>query len=530
MAEYLSDLGKSDGIALAFFCNVGSTSQKSPKVLDYFIKALVQWTPELFRGVHARYKDRDSTSPPLSIGSLMEILKSITASGGPGKIYLLVDGLEECAPTYIHDLLQSTDQATSHSINDSHFPRILLTCRRAQDTLRWISTQLHLRITSYDVEEDIFSYVDAQIHRIAAFKSFGELDPAEVGQTIKSRADGFFLWTRNVLRALETSTMTGKEALSRSISACPRDLGKYYDIDLNSFPDVSEPDGIIRQAFSLVLVAYRPLTEPALLDALQFLAHFDVEDVDLLQLFRRYCSRLVRLDTEGQLQIVHYTLREHLATSETEHGEWHLQKFHSTMTMACLRLLRAKEVLSLLPQLSACTGLESEVRALIQEYCPLLGYAANSWVRHLADSGNIVEVLQLLLHEFLSNKDGCLDFWYDITDLLSGHVHSQKRAPVWLTLVDVEATNLLPLLQRREPNWSIRPDGQVPLLQDFRCRAQDGWTILHFAASRGSIAFLKFCLEEDIFPVDERDFDNATALNSATANESEFSVILSDFS
>lgn len=548
LTEYLSSLPEPNKIALSFFCNVAITSQKTPAILEYFVKALILWKPALYRNVPLRYLDRDTISEQLSMGTLIEILRNIIVGVDSGVVYFLIDGLDERDSSYIQDLLQRVDWALrmeKDKFTRGQYPlKIIITCRPTQDILRWSSTHTHIGITTEDIAPDIAAFVDAQIHRIARIKYLGGYDPNDVSETITELADGFFLWARNAIIAIETSEKTGKQDILHAITSCPRSLGEYYDEELVRLPKAPQPDAIVREALKLVVIAREALTASELLDAISILYSSDFTDVDLASLFRKWCSRLVRVTTKESVHIVHYTLIEHLSDSDSYPGDWDFQNLNALMAKVCMDTLQRPVVLDRVSGLFEFE-LNNTTAQKIHDWSPFLMYAAFNWSQHVAGSGPVVEQLIPSLQTFLSSGSIFYSFWDDLTDWCNDAYPRAEATPLWWMITKANAANVLPWviivtpdclnkwnsLSYLEQLWSdfcskffVQKNNIKISEKDWNRTDSSGRTLLHSAASIGSVDFVKYHIQRNQ-GISERDpHIQVTALHLAAASETKTSA------
>jgi hypothetical protein len=261
---------------LPFFCNVAAaTSQREPPILDYWVRSLIEWKPCLFQSINTRYKSHNPKSPRLSLGSLIEILRSITLISDSGSLFLLIDGLDECEASYIRQLLQGIQRIlegrTRADTSGTRGLKVVISCRPNLDILPSTLGSLRIDIIPKDVELDISYFVDLNIGRISSIKGLEGWKPGELAETVKRHADGFFFWAYNIIRAIETSGRVGRGNIQQIINSCPHDIGKYFDEQLDALPEVSSSDGVVRTALKLIIIAQYPLSIKELLDAASFM-------------------------------------------------------------------------------------------------------------------------------------------------------------------------------------------------------------------------------------------------------------------
>lgn len=268
----------------------------------------------------------------------MDILKNILKAPHPGKIFLIIDGLDECDSAYSKELLQLLQWMLQASGPDSvrlaNVARFLVLSRPSRDIDGWCSSSLHIEVTADEVADDVNAFVDADIKRIGTFKDFDSFSLDEVALIIKLLASDSFLWVYNILKNLEQLGDTQSTSIMTLVTTCPRDMEAYFHQALR---DISSGDKLFPTIQNIILFVRRPLQVSELQEAVGLTVNKDLSHFDLSGRIRSAYTKLLRINASGEVIFVHHSLRELLARTTAE-AEGHL-----FMSGLCLKICSKKK-------------------------------------------------------------------------------------------------------------------------------------------------------------------------------------------
>ena len=318
-------------MVLAFFCNSAHPDTKGstePPILTYFIKELISRSPELYRHVN-EYRSLEHIPGNLSFAAQMDILTRIAKDPGQGKILLIIDGLDECGSEFATKLLRSIRNMLFDTSPQS--PRMVNRLRiasisRPSPAIRPNVSDLHIIMATDDVETDIEKFVHESVHSLNL-----EADKTYIAEWITNLAGHSFLWAVSTVRQLEALNDSSRESISAMLQRCPRDMEEYYN---QAVADLASTENSLgRHILRLILRAARPLTKSEVSQAVSLLMGHAVTGHDLEACFRAMSTKLIRVGSDGSLSLFHYSLREHLS-STNDFGVDHCQ-----MLRACFHCI-----------------------------------------------------------------------------------------------------------------------------------------------------------------------------------------------
>ena len=439
----------------------------------------------------------------------MEILQSIVKDPDAGKIYLLIDGLDECHREFSDNLLRQFDwmlkEDGPESIRKLNHIRIVITGREENGIERWCRNHSHIRIAPEDLASDISTYVDSEMARVSQRMIFKDTTPEDVGDTIKKLASGVFLWVRNIIEELEHLQDTSYQVVFDTIFRCPRNMEEYYEQALRQLEDPPLSD--IALLLMIIYFATRPLTIPELLEVFGILSNSDVTKFDLTSRLRS-TSSLLRISSGGEVELFHYSLRECLGK------RYDYKAGHLNLARVCLKYLCRNCFSQVPPWLLNCRYSEDANKRLANDH-PLLSYAAFYIGYHLRESEELVDELIPHLSTFLSTSSAEYQTWDYVRGWLTGAIEkpSGHTTPVLHVLAIWNAVNVLDRVrlvqrfghfgwvQQIKALWSevlkqykFRQRLRVAEDCDISCHA--GLTMLHHACIRSHNRVVEFFLSQ----------------------------------
>ncbi|KAF5247561.1 hypothetical protein FANTH_6312 [Fusarium anthophilum] len=188
------------------------------------------------------------------------------------KLYIIIDGLDECEPVERRDLLNTL--ASLVALNGGI--KLFLSTRDtvANEIRRAFASCEHVSIGRSTVQSDISAYVVSTIDTLLANDDLVVTDPSlidDIKKALIDNSDGMFLWAAFQLR--EISSKANDEEIRKSLSreSLPKDLTETFNRALHRV--VSSGKGaIVQKLLPWVTAAARPMT----LDELQESAMIEI--------------------------------------------------------------------------------------------------------------------------------------------------------------------------------------------------------------------------------------------------------------
>lgn len=317
--QQLSDEFADPNLVLAFFCNNTRVHQNESPILQHFVSDLLQKNPALFHQIPARFRTLKPEAENMRLGILMEILKAILRLKQERKIFLLIDGMDECDPVYTEKMMKlfywMFHEYGPDSVRATNVARIAILGRRSPEISKWTGSHLHIDITSDHVSDDIAELVEDKFHHMDAQRFYPqELD--DVKNMVLDRAGSNFLWVDNVIKDLDELWDTSQESLEGLIDKCPHDMEVYYEEILKDVEALGSE--LISCVLDLVLWTRRPLDIAELCAAVNIALDGNLTDFQLSSMLRKNCARLLRINNDDEVAFVHHSLREMLTRIRAE--------------------------------------------------------------------------------------------------------------------------------------------------------------------------------------------------------------------
>ena len=339
---------------------------------------------------------------------LMRMLKIAIASLPP--IFICIDALDECRPQDLSQLLELLGDI----VRESPTTRIFLTGRpHVNEVIRRqfvgaivipicpnrddIRNYLEMRLNMDNEPEAMDRDLRADIMQIIMQKmsdrwvgAFGvSLYSLCISECLQESGFSFLLVSLSVEAILREITISERRIKLREIASGNGMSGAYMAtlVRLNAQRGVKLVLGM--KALMWVLYSERPLRDEELCHALGVVmgsSDMDPEAVPTIRLVLASCLGLLTLEASSSIvQIVHFTLREHLL------GNILFLSPHSQITEVCLTYLNFRSVIDLSPAMDSAPST-----------MPFLEYASVCWGEHAKiEMTQNAKILALkLLHRF----------------------------------------------------------------------------------------------------------------------------------
>ncbi|KAA8893974.1 ankyrin repeat-containing domain protein [Sphaerosporella brunnea] len=324
------DPGCGKSVLSAFLCKEILPNKESPVSVAYFfcddkderlrtahailVDLLDQLLEQLPRVVvhfseSAELKYREKTS--WTYTALWRVFERVISDDRTGRVYLLIDALDECdgkSRTKLLDQLQRlfSDDTIRRRI------KIAITSRPHVPVSSHLTDLIQIPLIAEKLKDDITLFVDSRVHRL--FKG-GLID--EVRQALVGGADGMFLWVSLMLEEFEMATTTTPRAIRERLKALPRGLPAVYENILGRIQpeDRKRAENILQW----VTWAMRPLTLEELAIAIAIRTDMsslsEIEDdieTDPRKVLRLIFGPMLKIEVDDTVHLVHQSAKDFL--------------------------------------------------------------------------------------------------------------------------------------------------------------------------------------------------------------------------
>ncbi|TGJ82223.1 hypothetical protein E0Z10_g6558 [Xylaria hypoxylon] len=420
-----------DHILYYYFTFSDDSKQSLTNLLKFIIYQLIAHNQEISEAAASLYDSKSQGSNEPSVKELIDTLAAV-ASLCTGKVYLLVDALDECPrkerKTFYEKALGPILAA---KVN------LMIASRGEPDienALRNISPY-EICIQNDDVNADVRAHVNSVISQDPKFQVMQISIQAEILDGIVSGARGMFRWAVCQLEVIK-ECLTPAMVRER-LKTMPVDLDQTYDRILHIIPDLHRP--FVQSALHWLAFSTRPLLLKELAEAavVQPGETFDPDSSRLLSqnMIVDLCGVLVsssithdrlpgwldsKFETERRpwpykqqkhvvIALSHYSVKEYLTSKSIQCGA--LSSFYTSVTLCNSYLAQCC--------LTYILGFNGGAFARVfnfDEY-PLLEYACRHWVTHWenASTGDEEPLLRSLVeHMFQLDAPEAYANWLNI--------------------------------------------------------------------------------------------------------------------
>ncbi|KAJ3938883.1 uncharacterized protein N0V96_010990 [Colletotrichum fioriniae] len=369
IANYLSwDRPRSppdNNIVLSFFCNVSTVEDKKPPIAQYFVRSLLQLRPVWSESIAPYYRWQELKSQfelPALFDILRDIMSQMQYSTGPPKttaVFLIVDGLDDCDVTYAREFLclvgslldhpvACSSPASGPSLPGQGFPRetvrfkFLFTYSACEilNLNSCVPNSARILMTDSAIRKDIGTYVDRELDILSTLRDLNG-PPEGIRSWVKNKSESFFWFAKYSIEDAMSTIEDGEGySFSGRVLPCPSSLGKYYDRDLLPLFQTIDEDGKYALSAVQTVLGYLGIPSRAeICDAIACL-HGDpnLRFLDLPNVLRQRCPRLVHSLDEGDFKISHPSLIYHVRRYYLSEKEQ-----HANMAFLCIKYLNGSD-------------------------------------------------------------------------------------------------------------------------------------------------------------------------------------------
>ncbi|KAI2628042.1 hypothetical protein GGS26DRAFT_131200 [Hypomontagnella submonticulosa] len=500
-----------------FFSDRDKTRSTAISFLKAAIHQLLGSSSRLFK-THVKPKlDLHGSSLYRSFGLLCEVFISIIKTGDVGRVYCVLDALDECEESSRDELIKvmgenftgpETDGANSDILMDF---RIFVTSRPYEKIhVKWHEfpiNRLKAEQEEIKINKDITHYVEDKVKTLARLRGYNPYLEKLVRNALINGADGMFLWVYLVIKVLET---THTAYVAQRVNTLPKDVKDVYERLLTEIPEASVD--VVSMTLKWIVFTYRPLKVKALgvacaMEYAQYTSLSSIPSVTIDGIAEdlNLCGSLVKVYDDSTVHLVHQTTKDYfIHRNATAHpGQsvvlWNsVMEAHNSISLVCLRYLSFAELNNLLlPKTGVpfprhpTQHLEMERgRNKLREKYELLAYAAAHWPDHIRESGTYgTEALYDALGRIITMGSN----WKLLARVAEDTTINETRRSSWIrphplhTLITLELFSLAEMFINRS-------------LFDPTHKDADGTTPLHLATKQRRAQLVQIILDKGVDP------------------------------
>ncbi|ETW83636.1 hypothetical protein HETIRDRAFT_471885 [Heterobasidion irregulare TC 32-1] len=339
-------------------------------------------------------------------------------------VYVVLDSLDECTEresvlAWLQRILRW--EAFEHKIHILVSSRDELGIRRSLELLHVVQAC----IQGKSVDDDIRTYIDRTLQTDRHMQRWNDTTKEEIRKHVLEISKGMFRLA--ALQLEELRSCHDIDELKLRLGQLPRKLYETYDHILSKLDPVHRQTAL--RVLQWLALSARP---PRLIELPEYVAvdfeakpyprscedmRYNLEDILVI------CSNLIIVTVEGNVQLVHPSVKDYILTSTS------LQNFGFTTNEKSSHSLIAQTCLAYLLQFET-TGILTEDTL---DNFPLAQYAANYWVSHAhAGTGDgRTDPLNTLTYTLFTGNDAPFVAWVRLNDLdRPGSKRDMKRVPI----------------------------------------------------------------------------------------------------
>lgn len=404
LTEYLSSYFRSleNGkrhFSTYFFCDAkDNTRNNSVAIIRGLIFQLLQQKRDLIKHILPTYAIQSKRLfQQNSFETIWNIFLEMTHDVKDSRLTCILDGLDECEPESLQDLLNKLNKVTSTSPN----LKTIILSREYPSCLRDSLNRFpRIRLdpdAQSEVNDGLDLYISARVAELSESKKY----PAEltdfVKMTLKKKSEGTYLWVSFVIKDLRKVEVSEVE---ESLDQLPQGLYPLYERILEQVDSVHR--SLTLDILRWCMFAVRPLTISELASALK------IKPTDFLDreaVFRgklTYCGHFLSI-SHGIIWLVHQSAHDFLTRKISNHGKipWFsmssVELEHSKLASACIAHFHDVH-------LEDEAIFESNHKEDTQLQYPFFHYARHRWYEHFNHSGQCAIKILDEHSQFFSNS------------------------------------------------------------------------------------------------------------------------------
>ncbi|KAF5552673.1 ankyrin repeat-containing protein [Fusarium mexicanum] len=478
---------------------------------------LLKENPQTFKFLQKPF-DTEGTNLFRDLWQLWKILCRIVEDPGLGKVFVLIDGLDECEEgreffSALRDqfLRLESSQNSTMKLFVTYRPRI-----EVAYFFKDVGSHLNFNVSIQDgrVHDFLSLFVDWKLEDLSK-RQHWPVSLQDRLRDILARPDNTFLWVSIVLNQISGLRVFSVE---KKLDDLPPGLHGLY---VKLLEDIHVKHGLDSlSVFQWISFARRPLRFNELAIALTPI--WDEHEtgttptaymVDKLESVLMSCQSLILVDPgDKTVQLIHVSLREFLLEQPESKYSIRYDAMNLHILETCLKFLSREEFRSIPTclQRNIKDYRPAILKAQLQDYFlahPFLEYAALQWPAHARAASSKLTTCALL-YDFFGENAQSLNTWLQI-------YWAFKRpfddSPGFTALHVAGLLGLDPLLE-----WLSEQD-QLTVAFNINERDTTGSTALHWAARNGHIGTVRMLIDRGAI-IDVTDNEGRTPLAGAATN------------
>lgn len=413
LVDILSKPRNSEGaIALScFFCqNSEPRLRNAAWILKGLIYMLVYRETSLVHHLKKKYEagGEEIFTGPRSLFTLWHVLEDMLRDFHGQRVYLIVDGLDECDDPEFDDFLcllsgynSTTPGKIKWLVTSRPLPRIEDIIGPDQDRYR-----ISLEIEAQHVSQGVETFISEKVNFLRLKKSWSEETTQTVHSYLQKNAEGTFLWVALVCQRLRRfPPWKVKDELTK-LAALQRGLNSFYERMMQVVRDETpEYADLCMKILRTTTLAYRPLRlqELGTVVALPHeLSRDDSPNFDALRDLIERCGSFI-LVSEETIYFVHQSAKDYLsAGSSSRNFPFDRLQEHTSIAEKCLDTLNLCLEDHKFPDPASLSkqALEKDELRLLSR----IAYACSYWIHHTLES-----VAQTSFKDYIPNNGKICD-------------------------------------------------------------------------------------------------------------------------
>lgn len=343
LTEYLSSYfrpledGKSH-FSTYFFCDAKDNRRNtSVAIVRGLLFQLLQQKGELFKHILPTYEvQNEQIFQQSSFETIWNIFLRMTNDIKNSQVSCVLDGLDECEPDSLQDLLKKLNKLTSTSPG----LKMLILSREYPSCLgASLGQSLRIRLdpdAKTEVSDGLDLYISARVAELSESKKYPAELTDHVKKALRDKSAGTYLWVSFVVKDLETIEVSEVE---ESLDQLLEGLYPFYERILDQVDPAHR--GLTLDVLRWCAFAIEPLTIKELASALKITPTGLLDREAVLRGNITYCGHFLSI-SNGVLTLVHQSAYDFL--TKQMKNSWETRWFslsdvevaHSKLTSACI--------------------------------------------------------------------------------------------------------------------------------------------------------------------------------------------------
>ncbi|KAF8535741.1 hypothetical protein BDD12DRAFT_891916 [Trichophaea hybrida] len=429
-----------------FFCDDKDERLRTAHaILVNLLTQLLEQVPDvimhfLAEPEYTTYKEKTAWN----YGMLWRVFERIMNDTDRGKVYILIDALDECEEQSCTKLLKQLQLLLREATTAIRPIKIIVTSRPHIAVKSHLTEVINIPLAAETLKSDISAFVDAEVYKQPQFT--GSLRE-EVQKTLIDGANGMFLWVSLILDGLKNSTDTRPWAIRKALKILPSDLPGVY---LNILRKIqTEDQTTARSILQWVVWGIRPLTMQELTIAIAVLPKHtsmslmqDDMHTDMRKVLQLIFGPMFRIEEDKTVHLVHQSAKDFLTgTNIATEGvlslpDWITSSAKSNLQLAvsCLAYLCFNECeQGPVPGVYVWDQNVKKNIEILQNKLPLLNYAATYWPEHARRADQYDDQDMCRTFRKLAESLQKINLAYQIFTFSSPYERFQKTDPLQIT-------------------------------------------------------------------------------------------------